>query len=218
MKNSIKDYRKAELKYYVIGNILVILLISNDSFDIDKLKNILYIINIILKTTIFLSLIYVYTYILDSSISAIWKDKLIYFYRGRPGDTIFTKIQNNNVDFRFTPDVVKEKYSNIYKELEKNKKLQNSCWYEIYKKHENKESIYTAHRDFLLNRDMCTMTLVITILYVVFIFLWDVQYFSWKVLMFFGIEFLITNIAARNKAWRFAYNVIAMDIHENKTK
>lgn len=219
-----KDYRKNELKNYVIGNILVIILFSGVldliyahlGNDIDVLKNA---VSTLLGSALLSSVLYIYVYILDSMVPSKFKDAFVYFLSGRPGDTIFEKILSPGVDARFTSDDAKEKYKVFYAELnqltdkKKRGRLQNSKWYSIYQSLETNETVRLSQQDFLLNRDMCIISIVILFLYVVLSLLSSGFAINKIVVWWLIIEIIITKIAAMSKAKRFALNVIAKDIH-----
>lgn len=226
MQSHMKEYRKNELKYYVIGNILILLLmegmfdglmakVSNDAVDI---------IETLLGSAINGSIVYIYTFLLDSFMPSKAKDAIAYFPTGRPGDYIFTEIEQRCPDARFTKQQVHNKYSDVYKriyslqandEKEELRKYQNSEWYKIYKKNQDDESVYTSQHDFLLIRDMGSMTIMIVALYIAMVVLGLIS-FDGRVVAFFIVEFLLSNFATKNKAKRFVYNVIATDLSQKR--
>lgn len=218
-----KEYRKNELKNYVIGNILVIILFSgvmdliyaHFGNDIDVLKNV---VSILLGSALLSSVLYIYVYILDSMVPSKFKDAFVYFLSGRPGDTIFEIILRPGVDARFTSDEAKEKYKDFYVELnqltnEKKKRLQNSKWYRIYQSVEADETVRLSQQDFLLNRDMCIISIIMLFLYVVLTLFCSVFSVKMTVVVWIVIEIIVTKFAAMSKAKRFALNVITKDIH-----
>lgn len=172
----------------------------------------------LLNSAIVSTFLYIFVYMLDTLIPTDWKDTLVYLFTGRPGDTIFSRIKEKDVDSRFTKEQAQAKYSDIYTEIdkltcaEKKQKYENSQWYGLYKKHEAEGAVFVAHRDFLLNRDMSFMTINMAFIYLVISLVFGAVVFSWKVFVFLIIEFIITNLAARGRACKFTRNVIAADI------
>lgn len=223
MNKDVKDYRNAELKSYVIGNILIILIASGllDYMIIfTEETTSLGVISTVITSAIFSSVLYNYIFLVDALMPSNWKDKLIWCGSGMPGETIFTTIKEKNEDKRFTSkhamDVYKEVYQKISETNEKERKaIENSEWYGIYKKNEDHVQISTSQRDFLLCRDMTAITIIIAIGYVLFQSCRE-QYFSWRLFLFFGIELVVSWGAAKIKGKRFAYNVIAVDISKTK--
>lgn len=218
-----KEYRKKELKYYAIGNILLLLLMQGmfDGLMVRASNDAVDIIETLLGSAIIGSVVYIYTFLLDSFMPSKAKDAVAYFPTGRPGDYIFTEIQKRDPDARFTKGQVKNKYSDVYKnicnlqtneEKKELRKYQNSEWYKIYKKNQDDESVYTSQQDFLLLRDMGSMTIMIALFYVAMVVLRLIS-FDGRVVTFLIVEFLLSNLAAKNKAKRFAYNVIATDLN-----
>lgn len=217
-----KDYRKDELKTYVIGNILIILMFSGLFKIFFSLSDgTIDIISKLLGSALLSSILYIYVFILDSFIPSKLKDFVVYFPCGRPGDKIFEKIREKEIDPRFTHEDAMTKYQDIYKELDlisdrkKKHVFQNSKWYGIYQSIEENPTVILAQKDFLLNRDMCIITVVILILYVLISRISKIYPIKGGALMWMLAEILLTNIAAKGKAERFALNVIAKDIHKN---
>ena len=217
-----KDYRKDELKTYVIGNILIIVMFSGLFKIFFSLSDgTIDIISKLLGSALLSSILYIYVFILDSFIPSKLKDFVVYFPCGRPGDKIFEKIREKEIDPRFTHEDAMTKYQDIYKELDlisdrkKKHVFQNSKWYGIYQSIEENPTVILAQKDFLLNRDMCIITVVILILYVLISRISKIYPIKGGALMWMLAEILLTNIAAKGKAERFALNVIAKDIHKN---
>lgn len=219
-----KDYRKEELKTYVIGNILIILMFSGVFEKIfylpeDLSVGVTDIVSKLLGSALLSSIIYIYVFILDSLVPSKLKDFIVYFPCGRPGDKIFEKVREKRIDPRFTQEDATIKYQETYKELDlifdKKKKhaFQNSKWYGIYQSIEENPTVALAQKDFLLNRDMCNITVAILILYVLISWISKIYTIKVGALMWLLVEILLTNIAAKGKAKRFALNVIAKDIH-----
>lgn len=221
-----KEYRKEELKFYILGNIIVILVLSDfmDVYITQKNKNMVEFMTVLFGSSLLASLIYIYSYIIDAMIPAQWKDKIIFFFKDKPGNTVFTNIRDNNKDTRFSSKDALVKYEHIYKEIDiltehgqKTGVYQNAEWYKIYCCHSEDESVWTAQRDFLLNRDMCVMTIVVFIISLI-IHCIGIIHLKCIIYAFFTIEVLSTRIASYNKAKRFIYNVIANDLGSLKNK
>lgn len=224
MGNNIKDYREKELKDYVAGNVLVIMLITGllEALSAeaagDAAGALLEIGKELLSAGVISSVFYVYVFIFDSVIPGNWKDSICSLNRALPGETIFEDIAEGKIkDRRFTGEEAGRKYGAVYGDIKSRfgkdrREASNSAWNKIYKAHENEPKVYVSNRDYLLCRDMCVATLWITIMYVVLSVL-SITPFSCQVIFLLIIEALITNTAMRGKQKRFACNVIAADIH-----
>lgn len=167
--------------------------------------------------------IYIYTFLLDSLIPSHWKEKVIWFFNGgRPGDKVFTGISKNNTDDRFSAEEVRIKYEELYQAMKDSdgkarKHIENRYWYKLYKKHESHMQIVSSQRDYLLCRDMVFMTLFLLFGYMLFqLFRNDIV--SWKMILFFVVELIISWICACNKGKRYVLNVIALDLVDEKTE
>jgi hypothetical protein len=217
---NLKDYREKELKYYAMANILILLLLlGNLQFqgDVATINVFNAIING-LEMAFISGTIFVFTFLSDSLFSSVIKEKLVFYHA--PGETIFSKIKENNTDKRFTWDQVKEIYKSVYDNLPENKKEQyiyeNSEWYKIYNKHRDVMMINISNRDFLLCRDIYFTTIITIILYLVLVFIFKVIIFDCKYICYLVCMLLISNVGTRNKAKRFVYNVISYDITSRK--
>lgn len=220
----LKDYREKELKNYVIGNILVILLVTGILREISSIEeNVLSeIFRSLFKPAIISSVLYIYVFIVDSLIPGDKKFEICYLgHMKMPGFTIFIDAQEGKkkaLDGRYTAEDVKKTYMDIYISLKQatnmkqKKELQNTYWYHIYRLHETEPAIYTANRDFLLCRDICIMTIWLLLAYLGACAI-SVLSFSCKLTAFFVIEFVFTFFAVRGKGGRLARNVLAADIH-----
>lgn len=224
MNNNLKDYREKELKNYVIGNALIITVLLG---IFDTLLNIkmdevadnifLTLSSEIISAGIFSSILYTYVFIFDAIVPGSYKDLICNLYRPLPGEVIFEEIKEKVNDKRFTKEEALQKYADIYENLDdldgkEKRKMSNSAWYSIYLKHENKTKIFISQRDYLLCRDLCISTLYIGLLYFA---LWKFSIISFdnRIVILLIVELIATNFAMRGKQRRFAYNVIAMDIH-----
>lgn len=228
---NLKDYRNKELKYYVVANVLVILLAS-DAFSLINIvlggvatpKVAINVFEIITKQLVsaglLISIACIYAFVLDAIISSEFKYKICYLcFWKQPGYTIFTSIREGKVtDDRFSQTDFLGKYKNILNYIEKiadkneRMKFENQNWYNIYNRFRNEGIVFGANKDYLLCRDLCIMSLLLLIAYILFRFLSPIQ-FSYKVALFVIAEFIICDIAFWIKGKRLALNVIALDIH-----
>lgn len=225
MDNNLKDYREKELKNYIIGNALMIIVLSGifdtllDSVEMNKAVNNVFLTlsGELISVGIFSSILYTYVFILDAIIPGNWKDMICNLCRPCPGEVIFKEMKEKVNDRRFTKEEILQRYSTIYEKLEnlterEKRKVSNSAWYAIYCKHQNEAKVFIAHRDCLLCRDLCVSTLYIGLMYFV-LYAFSMIGFNCRVVIVLIIELVATNIAMRGKQRRFAYNVIATDIH-----
>ena len=143
MDNNLKDYREKELKNYVIGNALIIIVllgIFNTLLDVkmdESTNNILLTLSSeIISAGIFSSILCAYVFILDAIIPGNWKDLICNLCRPLPGEIIFEEIREKANDKRFTKEKALQKYSNIYEIIDnligkEKRKASNDAWYSI---------------------------------------------------------------------------------------
>lgn len=234
-----KDYRKGELKSYVIGNILFIITLSGklDSILKSNLPNNIDIIRLFFESALLSSIIYIYIYIIDSIIPSSIKERIVFLIAKKPGTVVFEYVISKKKgydDDRFTDEEMKKCYNDIYMEIDKISKrinkvsdkkqkkqiqkelsnYQNSKWFEIYRKHEDEQAVFETQKDYLLNRDMNAITVSILVLYLVVCVSTNLIPFNMAVIVFLSIEFIAISIASNSKAIRFVLTVISRDINK----
>ena len=218
----LKEYRNKEFKNYVILNICIILFYSIDfcKLNIEELKVNFDVFQKFFPLILSSSAIYVYVFLIDSLLPDGYKAKIVNLWSDLPGFTVFTNMKKEVKDGRFTKEQVLEKYNNVYERMDKLsdseelKRLENSEWYKIYQKYKESTKILISNRDYLLCRDLCSISLLISIIYVIVTICFDIIVFNWGVLGFLVVEYIVTNIAARHKAKRLVMNVISEDINK----
>ena len=185
--NGVKDYRKDELKYDVIGNILIIVIAlgySNVIFDgifdynicsqvNDKTSSLESVLSWLLKTGFATSVGYVFVYLVDTAVPEPWKKKLCNWLTGRSKlyyGKIFLDVKEGQFkDKRFTTDQAKISYKDEYAYLEtlsndEIKKVSNSFWYRIFFNRINEPTVFVTYRDYLLCRDLVVITALFPLL------------------------------------------------------
>ena len=218
---NIKDYREKELKSYIIGTILIVLCLE-DMISLSKTgtTEISAVLLSIVNSGVFGSIIYVMSKVTDCTLTSQAKKILVYMWGRMPGETVFTDIKVNNKDNRFTTAEVLEKYDYVYNNIESDtlssnkekRMLQNSYWNDAYSRVEKNPKILISQRDFLMCRDMVCITVIIAILYMVLSIGFKIITFKTTVLIYLLVSYSVCDVAARVKAKRFVFNVIASDI------
>lgn len=152
---NLKEYRDKELKWFLLANI-ILMLIESGVLDFGKLDSIsISDISSLLGITAVSSAIYIYTFILDSILPSRVKVFLVFLWKRQPSCTIFTDMEQKFEDDRFKLEDAKKKYHQIYERIksEPDSFDQTPLWYEIYNKHRNNTIIFGSNRDYLLLRD-----------------------------------------------------------------
>ena len=220
MEKDLKDYREKELKTFLFGNVLLVLLGTGFIQNIVEplgADNVWKALAELFGSSVCLTIIYIFAFVLDSIIPGRIKERIIWPVCGLPGRRIFTDIRDKNRDDRFILEDALQAYEKVYKEIDKNNdkeqcgNIQNAAWYKIYQKYETHAQVYVSHRDFLLCRDMATL--------VVWVFVGTLLLYGYtgkdissKLIIFMVVEFIILWIAAKVKGKSFVYNVIAKDL------
>jgi len=218
---NLKDYRDKELRYYLIANIAVLLLLLDFFHMSQSVSNIQIsdLISTFFNASILSSTIYVLSFVADSLFSSRIKDLLIFGHL--PGEKIFSKIKDTTIDNRFSSEDALKKYSQVYESMPKTKKdkytYENVEWYKIYNKHREVTMIMLSNRDFLLCRDIYFSTIIIIIIYLFLSIIFKIIIFDLRYLCYLFVMLIISNIGTRNRAMRFVCNVITYDITNNTT-
>ena len=225
---NIKDYRDKELKNYVVGmNILLVLLNYGYIFEIDVSKEtiaeIVQVAGIILpifEALAVSAVVGVFVFVFDSIFSISVKDILTWQRLiKKPGMKVFTKIRDYKIrDDRIDYEKAKKKYKKIIANIPSGKEqyqYQNNKWYIIYNQYEDDNKILVAQRDYLLCRDMCTATATESCAILIGMVLRLIP-FGVPILVVLAILYIMTIVATYNKAERFCFNVIAKDLSKSK--
>lgn len=218
--NNIKDYREDELKKYVIANIIIILLLTKVlTFDgLADNNSYMKLLITVLNSSIFSSVIYIFTIIGDCFISSELKKYIVFWWKRMPGETIFSDIKNGKGDRRFTTEECLKKYDSIYENMPSDKKkrykYENSKWCDLLYKYEEETKVLVSHRDFLMCRDMSSTTILMLIVYFVISAILKIMKFEWKAIAYLAVIYYICKMAAKVKSKRFAMTVISCDIHK----
>lgn len=225
---NIKDYREKELLYFIIGNVIAILLLGN-VLNVEQLisdEKLIELLGQIINSALFMGMLYTLCLVLDALVPSKLKDFLIFFCWGKPGNRIFSSIRNNCSDDRFTAQEAKQKYAKVYTKLDKikdvkeKKHYENSSWYRIYKLHEEETKIQVIQRDFLMCRDFAVIIIGLLIMYLGSAYTLEFISLRKTVIVYLTLMYVVSMLAANVKAKRFAYTVIASDVHivDNKEK
>lgn len=214
---NLKEYRDKELKWFLLANILL-MLIGSGILDFGDMESIsISDISSLLSVTAVSSAIYIYTFILDSLLPSRVKVFLVFLWKRQPSCTIFTDMERKFGDDRFKLEDAKMKYSKIYERIKSEPSSfdQTPLWYEIYNKHRNNTIVFGSNRDYLLLRDMHSQTIVTMLAYILLWWFSGLLSFSWKFVVYLVIMIVCLNIGARVQGKKMVYNVLSIDVNES---
>jgi hypothetical protein len=97
----------------------------------------------------------------------------------------------------------------LYPNLPRNPVDQNRLWYKIYKSNSGDIAIVKSHKDFLLARDLTSMSFLFLIGIGIPSLILVRQPIKWYYAVFLLIQYLIMVILAKNHGNRFVRNVLA---------
>lgn len=217
-----KDYREKELKYLMIILILLFVVLCTpikelNITDIELHKS----LTTVFSSIVVSSILSLATFICDCLLSSNLKDKMVgLIFIPKAGKTIFTRINNGSVkDDRFSNSEAKIKYkeiiSNIPKDKKERYKYENSNWYGIYKRYQEKGQVSQSQKDYLTCRDLFIETVLFLVLYFLsLVFYSEFVVFSFKYLLVIILIAIVTNVSTHVKMNRFVNTVIALDVAE----
>jgi len=209
MSRNIKDYDSVLTKF-VFANFLLLIFVP-DLINISSHSNyVTYLteVGLIKGAGLFV------TSILTLLINGFYKSEhkyIIVFWKIKnnlPGCRVFTELATK--DPRIDYNSLVQKYDPLPTKPEE----QNKLWYKILKKHPDDEAILQSHRDFLLFRDLTAITFSLMIIFLLVFVTAQILHFNLGISYFiiFLLEYLLLVVITRNKAERFALNVVATDI------
>jgi len=121
-----------------------------------------------------------------------------------PGSRVFTDLALK--DPRIDLDKIKQKYGN----LPTLPSEQNRLWYKIYKHHKSKITILESHKDFLLTRDLASVSAIFLLCFTLpTIFSSGSIKIKYGYITFLIFQYIILAIVAKNYGERFVCNVLA---------
>lgn len=225
MVNTYKEYRNKELKYFLISEIgMFILLNYRNDFSQLLTKNTL------IATLISSPILYFYCLIIDIIVPRnlknafslyLNKECLPSFFQS-PGRLIFRLLKDNKTkDMRIDKLKVKTKYEYVFKLIENNQsenyELQNSIWYQIKTnlvKNDKNIKLDISEKEYLLFRDMMSMHIVLSLLYFVFHLIGIVNFVD-LTFNYIAITYLILFFCVRSTSKKFVIEVIVQDLQSN---
>lgn len=218
-----KDYREKELKWYVFAYLFLMIGISSPGLIASESTDWFSSVEKLLSSSLLAGVICTLAFVFDCLYTAELKEALLCLgFTSLPGKTVFTRISQSKInDIRFDAKKALEKYNDIINGLppdkKEKKKYENAIWYALSRTHENDPRVKTAHRDYLLSRDLYTTSITMLVLTAAGMGFRLIQ-FSWIPVGYLIAMLILTNIAAHFRAHRFVNSVIAADLNLKNQK
>jgi len=212
----IKDTYQKYLWIFISANTLIFWSIfAHGTFSFDEINSILHkLINA--KSFIFF-LSPIITIVLSGIMPNSFKEVLVFWkVKNRlPGCRAFSHFATED------PRVNIESLRNKIGKLPKEPKEQNRVWYSLYQQYRDDKIIWGSHRDFLLTRDLASLSFLFLVVFSLILLLFnnsDSNY-VFAYLGYLVIQYLSLSLAARNYGNRFVCNVLAKasQVHSNGT-
>lgn len=208
MGGNIKDYDSILTKFIFLNIILVMLVMSLLNFK--NSDSIWSLIEKVQTSGIGLIFASVCALLVNGILKTDYKNILV-FWKVKyplPSYRVFSHLAQS--DHRIDCNEFNRKYNPIPVDPESQTKL----WYKLLKKYPDDEMILQSHRDYLLYRDLTSISFLGLLVYVasfIILKIYGLDISSLLILVFLT-EYLILLISARNKAERFVLNVISCDL------
>jgi hypothetical protein len=90
-------------------------------------------------------------------------------------------------------------------------KEQNALWYKIYKSHQENPVVKKSHKDFLLGRDLCSISFLFLIFGGISMLIILRNDIKWLYFSFLIIQYLVLVIVTQNHGKRFVCNALAIE-------
>lgn len=191
--------------FIAVHIVILYILITGTALNRNEIQSILE--GVISKTGAFAAIMGIISIVLNGLVPPQIKAILV-FWKIKyplPGCRAFSELAAR--DFRINIDRLQEQLGSTPTEPEQ----QNRAWYRLYKQHENAPSVITAHRVYLLTRDLASLSMLFLIAFP------QALYFSggpWtSSLLYFGsllVQYTLISLSARNYGCRFTENVLAV--------
>lgn len=229
MINEFKAYRNKELKYFIISNILILIILN---YGMDKIlafgsnlnSSTIPIIKLIVETTLTGTILYLLTFVFDSVIPVNIKNNMLLYltlkrdirFTQMPGEYIFSSLKVESKDLRINVEQVQLKYKNIYDKLPtdtiERRRFENNHWYQLYNHYAKNDKISVSLKEYLLCRDMTASFCIFIMLYITLYFLGIVS-ISFVILAYFILMYSVLLTCSRNKSKRYVLNVMVEDLY-----
>lgn len=213
MSRNIKDYDGTLTKFVFLNIMLVLLVLS--LLNIKNSDSIWDLIEKVQTSGIGLIFASIFALLVNGILKTDYKN-IIVFWKVKhplPSYRVFSHLAKE--DHRIDHDEFNRKYNPTPVDPES----QSNLWYKLLKKYPDDEMILQSHRDYLLFRDLTSISFLLLLIYVIAFILLKIfgLDISSLLILFFLAEYLILLISARNKAERFVLNVISCDITSSAT-
>jgi hypothetical protein len=203
---NLKNYNSHLTTFFIINLVIFILIISNELLDLPHFNAIYE--KITVKDSVIVVgtplIIFILNYVIPSDFKYI-----LVFWRLKyplPGTRIFSKLAVN--DCRLDLNILAKAYGS----LPTDPKQQNTLWYKIYSKHMYHPMIFQSHRDFLLSRDLTSLSCLFLVAYTssLLVIVNDSTTIRWYVMLLL-LQYIVLSHVSRSLGNRFACNVLALD-------
>ena len=210
MGKRIKDTYKKDLFYFISANVIIFWVISlqgSINFELIGTK----FTGVINHKSIFLFLSPIISVVFNGFLSNPIKEILVFWrFKNRlPGCRAFTKLINTDQRIDITS------LKKLLGKFPEDPSEQNRLWYKIYRDLSNNDIIIGSHRDFLLTRDLCSISFIfILFLIPIALVIWESMNTKIYYTIFLTSQYLLTSVAARNYGKRFVCNVLSLKSKE----
>lgn len=99
----------------------------------------------------------------------------------------------------------------LYPDIPVNAKQQNNLWYKIYKTHCEEITVKKSHKDFLLGRDLASLSFLFLLFIGFPVFFLSDLFYKWYYIILLIVQYLIMVRLAQNHGRKLVKNVLALE-------
>lgn len=204
MSKTLKEQNSKLIWVFFSFNIVLFYLLGfSQFFGIDNFD----IKSFITVRGVWILLVPLILFILNGIISSDLKASLIFWKWNNPLPACRAFSHYADKDDRIDKNYLIKKYTT----LPTNAKDQNSLWYKIYKTHQENPIVKKSHKDFLLARDIGSISVLLLIFCGITMLFVNTKNYKWLYFGFLLVQYLIFTIIAQNHGKRFVCNTLAIE-------
>jgi len=204
MTNTLKEQNSKLVWVFFSFNIVLFYILGfSDFFNIEEFE----IKSFITIRGVWVLLVPLILFILNGIFSSDLKATLIFWKWNNPLPACRAFSHYADKDDRIDKNYLVKKYST----LPTSPKEQNSLWYKIYKTHQENPVVKKSHKDFLLARDISSISILLFVFCGISLLFISPENFKWIYCGFLLFQYLIFTVIAQNHGKRFVCNALAIE-------
>ncbi len=204
MTTTLKEQNSKLVWVFFSFNIVLFYLLGfSDFFKVEEFE----IKSFITVRGVWILIVPLILFILNGIISSDLKASIIFWKWNNPLPACRAFSYYADKDDRIDKNYLIKKYS----ALPTIPKEQNSLWYKIYKTHQENPVVKKSHKDFLLARDIGSISVLLFVFCGISLLFISPESYKWLYFGFLLLQYLIFAVIAQNHGKRFVCNALAIE-------